>query len=202
MTWVRLTQRAELRGRGRASRSRYRELGPLTVDIAYGGNFYAIVEPQGGYAGLDDLGADRLASLGRDAARAVARAWSSRSIRSTRPSAASATCCGPTRPGARARDGRNAVFYGEKAHRPLALRHRHLGAAGAPVVARESSRPGERFVHESYIGSRFIGRVEAETTVGDTPAIIPSIEGSAWPTGFNQIWVDEEDPFWRGFSVV
>jgi 4-hydroxyproline epimerase len=60
---------------------------------------------------------------------------------------------------------------------------------------------GDAFVHESYIGSRFIGRVEAETRIGATPAIIPSIEGAAIATGFNQIWIDDEDPFARGFSV-
>jgi 4-hydroxyproline epimerase len=38
--------------------------------------------------------------------------------------------------------------------------------------------------------------------LGDQPAILPSIEGSAIATGFNTIWIDEEDPFWAGFSVV
>ena len=47
-----------------------------------------------------------------------------------------------------------------------------------------------------------IGRVEAETTVGDHKAIVPSIEGSAVATGFNTIWVDRRDPFWAGFQVV
>jgi DNA-binding transcriptional regulator YhcF (GntR family) len=68
----------------------------------------------------------------------------------------------------------------------------HLAAKGKLAV-------GDRFVHESYIGSRFIGRVEAETRLGDQPAIIPSIEGSAIATGFNTIWVDRADPFWEGF---
>ena len=57
-------------------------------------------------------------------------------------------------------------------------------------------------MHESYIGSRFIGRVEAETTLGEQPAIIPSIEGSAIATGFNTIWIDRADPFWEGFQVT
>lgn len=60
---------------------------------------------------------------------------------------------------------------------------------------------GDRFVHESYIGSRFIGRVEADTVLGDLPAIIPSIEGSAIATGFNTIWIDRADHFWEGFQV-
>jgi 4-hydroxyproline epimerase len=98
-------------------------------------------------------------------------------------------------------DGRNAVFYGERAidRSPCgtgtSARLAHLAAKGRLKV-------GDRFVHESYIGSRFIGRVEAATTVGGQPAIIPSIEGSAIATGFNTIWIDRADPFWAGFTVV
>jgi 4-hydroxyproline epimerase len=62
-------------------------------------------------------------------------------------------------------------------------------------------RVGDAFVHESYIGSRFTGRVESATRVGDFDAIVPSIEGSAIATGFNTIWIDREDPFWKGFQV-
>ena len=72
----------------------------------------------------------------------------------------------------------------------------------AHLVATGRLRPGDRFVHESYIGSRFIGRVEAETMLGDQPAIIPSIEGSAIATGLNTIWIDRADPFWAGFTVT
>src|SRR3546814_1033878 len=61
---------------------------------------------------------------------------------------------------------------------------------------------GDAFVHESYIGSRFIGRVEAETMVGDLPAIVPSIEGSAIATGLNTIWIDRDDVFWKGFQIT
>ena len=57
-------------------------------------------------------------------------------------------------------------------------------------------------MHESYICSRFIGKVEAETRLGDQVAIIPSIEGSAISTGFNTIWIDREDTFWQGFQVL
>jgi 4-hydroxyproline epimerase len=98
-------------------------------------------------------------------------------------------------------DGRNAVFYGERAidRSPCgtgtSARLAHLAAAGR-------LRVGDSFVHESYIGSRFIGRVEEAATVGEHDAIIPSIEGSAVSTGFNTIWVDRADPFWRGFTVT
>ena len=56
--------------------------------------------------------------------------------------------------------------------------------------------------HESYILSRFTGRIEAETKLGPYVAIIPSIEGSAIATGRNEIWLDDEDAFVKGFQVV
>jgi 4-hydroxyproline epimerase len=57
-------------------------------------------------------------------------------------------------------------------------------------------------VHESYIGSRFVGRVEGLTELGGRSAIIPSVEGTAYTTGFNTLWIDRADPLWAGFSVV
>jgi 4-hydroxyproline epimerase len=176
------------------------ELGRLVVDVAYGGNFYAIVEPQGRYTGLDDLGADRLAALGRDL-----RARLRDQVEPVHP--LDATIRGVShvlwadRPKGEGADGRNAVFYGEKAidRSPCGT---GTSARLAQLWSQGKLKEGERFVHESYIGSRFVGRVEAVTAVGGLPAIVPSIEGSATATGFNQIWVDEEDPFWRGFSVV
>ena len=97
-------------------------------------------------------------------------------------------------------DGRNAVFYGERAidRSPCGT---GTSARLAQLAARGGLKVGDRFVHESYIGSRFIGRVEAATILGDRPAIIPSIEGSAIATGFNTIWIDRDDRFWNGFQV-
>jgi 4-hydroxyproline epimerase len=179
-------------------------IGPLSIDVAYGGNYYAIVEPQGRYTGLDDLGASELIHLSgliREAVRAKVEPvhpldptirgvshvlWADKPREAKEQGGA---------------DGRNAVFYGDKAidRSPCgtgtSARLAHLADSGRLAV-------GERFVHESYIGSRFIGRVEAATTLGDTPAIVPSIEGSAIATGFNTIWIDRGDPFWKGFQVT
>ncbi len=98
-------------------------------------------------------------------------------------------------------DGRNAVFYGERAidRSPCGT---GTSARLAHLVHKGKLKVGDRFVHESYIGSRFIGRVEEAVDFGGVPGIIPSIEGSAIATGFNTIWIDREDPFWAGFSVV
>ena len=175
-------------------------IGPLTIDVAYGGNYYAIIEPQGAYTGLDDLGAARLIDLSgriRDAVRAVYEP-----VHPLDPTIRGVShilwADVPRGDGA---DGRNAVFYGDKAidRSPCgtgtSARLAHLADSGRLA-------PGDRFVHESYIGSRFIGRVEAATTVGEHLAIIPSIEGTAIATGFNTIWIDRSDSFWEGFQVT
>ena len=174
-------------------------IGPLSIDVAYGGNFYAIIEPQGGYTGLDDLGAARLVELSgriREAVRAQFEPVHplDQTIRGV------SHVLWADEPRGDGADGRNAVFYGDKAidRSPCgtgtSARLAHLAASGR-------LSPGDRFVHESYIGSRFVGRVERTTTLGDQSAIIPSIEGSAIATGFNTIWIDRADPFWEGFQV-
>ena len=63
-------------------------------------------------------------------------------------------------------------------------------------------KTGDEFIHESIIGSKFIGRIAEETSIGDKPAIRPSIEGWAMVTGYNQIILDDEDPYWEGFQVI
>jgi 4-hydroxyproline epimerase len=178
-------------------------IGPLSIDVAYGGNYYAIVEPQGGYTGLDDLGASRLIDLSPRIREAVREKFEPVHPLDSTIRGVSHILWADKPRGAKedgGADGRNAVFYGDKAidRSPCgtgtSARLAHLAAAGKLAV-------GDRFVHESYIGSRFIGRVEAETRLGDQPAIIPSVEGSAIATGFNTIWIDRADPFWEGFQV-
>lgn len=175
-------------------------LGPLSVDVSYGGNYYAIVEPQGAYTGLDDLGAGRIIELSGLVRERVRAAF--HPVHPDEPSINGVShVLWADKPKGEGADGRNAVFYGDKAidRSPCgtgtSARLAHLHAKGRLKV-------GDAFVHESYICSRFIGRVEAETTVGDHKAIVPSIEGSAVATGFNTIWVDRKDPFWTGFQVI
>ncbi|MEH3100841.1 4-hydroxyproline epimerase [Sphingomonas adhaesiva] len=174
-------------------------LGPITVDVAYGGNYYAIVEPQGAYAGLDDLGAAALVGFSGIIREKVRAAFEP--VHPLDPTIRGVShVLWADRPRADDADGRNAVFYGDKAidRSPCgtgtSARLAHLAAQGKLNV-------GERFVHESYIGSRFTGRVESATRVGDKVGIVPSIEGSAVATGFNTIWIDRSDRFWEGFQV-
>jgi 4-hydroxyproline epimerase len=174
--------------------------GPLTVDVAYGGNFYAIVEPQGAYAGLDALGAARLIALSATVRDLVRERFEP--VHPQDPTIRGVShVLWADRPRGDGADGRNAVFYGDKAidRSPCgtgtSARLAHLSATGRLAV-------GQSFVHESYIGSRFVGTVTAETEIGGQPGIVPSIEGSAVATGFNTIWIDRADPFWPGFQVV
>ena len=176
------------------------DFGPLSIDVAYGGNFYAIIEPQGPYSGLDTLGAARILQLSPLIRSLLREAFTPVHPIDSTIRGVSHLLWADVPKGAGA-DGRNAVFYGDKAidRSPCgtgtSARLAHLHATGRLPV-------GQAFVHESYIGSRFTGRVEAETEVGGRPAIIPSVEGSAIATGLNEIWIDDEDVFAHGFQVV
>ncbi|PIB92864.1 4-hydroxyproline epimerase [Caulobacter sp. FWC2] len=175
-------------------------LGPLKLDVAYGGNFYAIVEPQGAYTGLEAFSAQDILHYSPIVRELVRE-------KTTPVHPLDPTIRGVSHvlwadgPSAEDADGRNAVFYGDKAidRSPCGT---GTSARLAHLHAKNRLKVGETFVHESFIRSRFIGKVEAETTIGDQPAIIPSVEGSAISTGFNTIWIDQADQFWRGFQVV
>ena len=176
------------------------DLGELTVDIAYGGNFYAIVEPQANYRDLGDFTAGDLTRMSR-----VLRENLKAAIEPVHPE--DETIRGVTHVlwTGKARDpkahARNAVFYGSKAidRSPCGT---GTSARMAQLAARGELAAGEDFVHESIIGSLFRGRVEAETKVGNYAAIVPSIEGWARITGFNTIFIDARDPYAHGFQVI
>jgi len=175
------------------------DLGRLTVDVAYGGNYYAIIEPQGAYQGLDALGASRLLEYSPVVRKLVREQIDP--VHPLEPTIRGVSHVlwtdAPKSDGAHAR---NAVFYGERAidRSPCGT---GTSARMAQLFARGKLKQSERFIHESYTGSRFIGMIEDCVPLGDYKAIVPSIEGSAVTTGFNTIWVDREDQFWRGFQV-
>ena len=176
------------------------DFGELRVDIAYGGNYYAIVEPQGPYQGLDALGAGRLIELSR-----IIRARMREQIEPVHPIEPSirgvSHVLWADRPKGVGADARNAVFYGERAidRSPCGT---GTSARMAQLVAKGKLRTGDRFVHESYIGSRFVGRVEEQVELAGHAAIVPSIAGSAVATGLNTLWIDDADPFRHGFQVI
>ena len=68
--------------------------------------------------------------------------------------------------------------------------------------AKGKLKQGVPYVHESYIGSTFIGRIEEETTLNNKPAILPSIQGWAKTYGYNTIIINDDDPYAHGFQVI
>src|SRR5262249_53387629 len=175
-------------------------LGPLSVDVAYGGNFYAIIEPQGPYEGIDQLGAARILSLSP-----VVPALMRKAVDPVHP--LDSTIRGVShvmwtdKPKGEGADGRNAVFYGDRAidRSPCGT---GTSARLAHLAARGQLKVGDHFVHESIICSRFIGRVLQTVDLRGTQAIIPMIEGSAFATGFNTLWIDLSQPVHSAFQVV
>jgi len=175
------------------------DLGRLKVDVAYGGNFYAIVEQQENFRDMADYTA---ADLVRWSPVLRQRLNSMQDfVHPEQPSIRGLSHImwtgAATRPETSAR---NAVFYGDKAidRSPCGT---GTSARMAQLYGRGRLRPGENFNHESIIGSVFKGRIEGEVMVGGKPAIIPSIGGWARMTGLNTIFIDDRDPFAHGFVV-
>lgn len=175
-------------------------LGEVMVDVAYGGNFYAIVEPQAAFSDIADVRVSDLLRWSPELRRALNAKYQfvhpekpditglSHILWTGKPTQAEATA-------------RNAVFYGDKAidRSPCGT---GTSARMAHWAAKGLLKAGDEFIHESIIGSMFKGRVEAETSVGGKPAIVPSIAGWARVTGLNTIFIDDRDPFAHGFQLA
>ncbi len=176
------------------------DLGPLTVDVAYGGNFYAIVELQENFRDIADHTAGQLIGWSPVLRKRLNEAYGfehpeNPSIRGLSHILWTGK---PTVDGAHAR---NAVFYGEKAidRSPCGT---GTSARMAQLHAKGRLEAGDDFVHESIIGSLFKGRVERELDLAGRKAIIPSVGGWARMTGYNTIFIDDRDPFAHGFVVA
>ncbi len=176
------------------------DLGKLFLDVAYGGNFYAIVDAQENYRDMADYTAGDFIRWSP-----VIRRQLNERYEFIHPEDPDITSCthllwtgAALNPEA---DERNAVFYGEKAidRSPCGT---GTSSRMAQWAAQGKLKEGDSFVHESIIGSLFTGKVESMTTVGDKSAIIPSIEGWAQITGYHRIIIDDQDPYAHGFQVI
>lgn len=173
--------------------------GALTFDVAYGGNFYAIIEPQAIYRDLDQMSVQDLQRLSP-----IIRQMGNAAYEFQHPSEPAITGLSHVLwtgvPKTDDGHARNAVFYGDKAidRSPCGT---GTSARMAQLHARGRLQVGEAFHHESIICSLFKGRVEETCKLGERDAIRPSIEGWARITGLNTIFVDERDPFAHGFLV-
>lgn len=176
------------------------DLGEIVADVAYGGNFYAIIDPQKNFRDISDFSASKLIHYGK-----LIRSLLNEKYEFIHPENENIHGLShiqwtgkPTKENS---TGRNAVLVGENAldRSPCGT---GTSARMAQWYAKGKLKAGDEFIHESYIGSQFIGRIEAETTLGERSAIVPSIEGWARITGYSQIIIDDEDPYKEGFQVM
>ena len=175
-------------------------LGLLSVDVSYGGNFYAIVEVQENFKGIGNYQVGDLISWSRELRKNLNQAYSF--IHPEDPTInglshilwTGATIDSNS-------TARNAVFYGDKGidRSPCGT---GTSARMAQWYNKGKLKKGENFIHESVIGSKFIGRIEEESELAGKKAIIPSIEGWAHVTGYNNIIIDDDDPYAHGFQVL
>jgi proline racemase len=173
-------------------------LGEVRYDLAFGGNFYAIVELAALGLPFERSAADRLLAAGLSIMDAVNAA-----DRPVHPSDAGINGCHHVylaAPGSDAHRSRHAMaihpgwFDRSPCGTGTSARMAQLWARGELPLHRD-------FVNESYIGRHFVGRLVEETTVAAVPAVVPTITGRAWVTGTAQYLLDPEDPFPAGFLL-
>lgn len=177
------------------------ELGELVVDVSYGGNFYAIVDVQKNFKGLEHYPADKLIAWARGLRKNI-----NANYEFVHPDDATINGCSHILwTGAvldKTSTARNAVFYGDKAidRSPCGT---GTSARMAQWYTKGLLKKGDEFIHESIIGSKFIGRIEEELMLHGMKAIRPSVEGWAKVYAYNTISIDkDDDPYAYGFQVL
>jgi len=187
------------------------ELGAVTVDVAYGGMFYVIAdaEPLGLRLVPDEAGdAARIGEMIKTATQEQLECVhpDNPEIRGVTIAQLSGPPIGPDA------DRRNAVIvstgkldWSQPSSWRGVLDRSPCGtgtcAKMAVMHAKNELALNQDFKHESILGTTFTGRLLRETTVGEYRAVVPTITGSAWITGFAQYVVDPDDPFPNGYTV-
>ncbi|MBS0467425.1 MAG: 4-hydroxyproline epimerase [Proteobacteria bacterium] len=175
------------------------DLGEIKFDVAYGGNFYAIVESQSNYADLEALTPSDIQRMS-PILRAKANAKYSFVHPGTPEIKGLSHVMWTGKPRMEGATARNAVFYGDKAidRSPCGT---GTSARMAQLVGKGQLQIGEKFVHESIIGTSFNGIALERVKVGEYDGIRPSVEGWARVTGHNTIFVNDRDPLRHGFIL-
>ena len=186
-------------------------LGPVTVDVAYGGMFYVLADATA-------LGLRLRPDEGRDIVRIgeMIKAAAREQLPAVHPAQAEfdgvtiAVLSAPaTRPEAHLKNAvvvstgeldwdRPATWTGAIDRSPCGT---GTCAKMAVLHAKGKLPLGEPFVHEGILGTTFTGRLVEETQVGPYRAVVPTISGRAWITAFSTYVLDEDDPFPEGFTV-
>ncbi|WP_134090213.1 4-hydroxyproline epimerase [Olivibacter sp. XZL3] len=176
------------------------DLGLIRVDVSFGGNFYGIIDPQENFKDIKEFSAGQLIHYGK-----IIRKLLNDRYEFVHPENSNIFGLSHIQWTGSVLDaassGRNAVLVGENAldRSPCGT---GTSARMAQWYAKGKLKKGDQFIHESYIGSKFLGTIEEETTVNGKPAIIPGVEGWALITGYNHIIIDDEDPYAFGFQVI
>jgi trans-L-3-hydroxyproline dehydratase len=175
------------------------ELGSITVDVAFGGMWYAITDAAALGFALEPAEARELSRVG-ELIRVAAREQLP-CEHPDNPDIAGVSIVQIAEPWR----GIGAVSRNAVAVAPGRLDRSATGtglsARMAALHARGLMRTGDGMTHASVIGSTFDGRIVSETAVGGRPAIVPAIRGSAWITGITQVLVDADDPFPEGYLL-
>jgi 4-hydroxyproline epimerase len=169
------------------------DLGTLTFDVAYGGNYYAIIDPQPNFKGLEDYTAGQLIGWSRILRERINELYTF--VHPENPTINTCThilWAGETL--SADATARNAVFYGDKAI--------DRSPCGTGTSARMAQWHAKGKLRKGIIGSKFTGRVENVVKIGEIDAIVPSIEGWAKVYGYNTIKIDDDDPYAHGFQVI
>jgi len=175
-------------------------LGTLKFDVAYGGNFYAIVDVQENFSGFQDYSISSIIVFSRELRKNI-----NGKFVITHPENPQIKGCSHVlwdgKVMKKTSSARNAVFYGDKA-----IDRSPCGTGTSARMAQWSAKGkldiGTPFIHESVIGSVFTGVIEDQVRVGDYEGIIPSIAGWAKITGYNTLIIDDDDPYAQGFQVI
>ncbi|MBA6152881.1 4-hydroxyproline epimerase [Gelidibacter maritimus] len=178
------------------------ELGALTFDVAYGGNYYAIIDPQPNFSGVNNFTAVKLIQYSQILRDEINQKYPNMFIHPENDSIKDVSHILWTgKPTDATSTSKNAVFYGDKA-----IDRSPCGTGTSAVMAQRYAKGtlkiGEEFIHESFIGSKFIGKIVKATTLDGKPAIIPSVQGWAKVYGYNTIIIDDDDPYALGFQVI
>ncbi|MEQ7126572.1 proline racemase family protein [Actinopolymorpha sp. B11F2] len=175
-----------------------RGVGDVGYDLAYGGNFYAIVPIESVGLPFDRTEKQAILDTGLAIMAAINDTAPPRHVED--PGIHGCHHVYFTAPGSDAKHSRHAMaihpgwFDRSPCGTGTSARMAQLHARGALGVDQD-------FVNESFIGTSFVGRLIGETTVGGRPAVVPTVSGRAWLTGTAQYFLDPEDPFPQGFLL-
>jgi trans-L-3-hydroxyproline dehydratase len=174
-------------------------MGTVTVDVAFGGMWYAIADAAALGFAIEPHEARELANVG-ELVRAAAREQLA-CVHPENPGIAGVSIVQLAEPWQGVgRVTRNAVVVAP-GRLDRSATGTGLSARMAVLHARGAMRVGDSMTHASAIGSTFDGRIVAETAVGGRAAIVPAIRGSAWITGVSELYVDADDPFPEGYLL-